>query len=928
MIVPAVTSEPPRSRDSPVSRVNAGFALRLALREWRNGFRRIGLYMLSIAVGVGGLVSIQSFREEVVDSIFDHARESVGADVRLTPAGGRLGPRVAGLLDSLAAEGTEVGFVSMATGMLSTPDASLGSLGQVVAVSGGYPFYGEVTSDPADAWTGEIGPDQVFLSTAVAAELNARPGDPLRVGSLTLEVAGIVSGIPGATRGGQFLSAIFGASVYVAPSTLERSRLLGTGTLATHEAFLVMPDRSARREFREDRESFWMEERVDVSFAEEEADQLAEAASIATRFFGVVGVAALLLGGIGVASAIHIYILEKRTSVAVLRCLGAGRWTAFLAYLIHAVGLGLGGALLGGVLGVGMQALFPIVVSGLVPVEFGVRISPAAWLTGIGIGIWVALVFALIPLLKIRKISPLEALRSGFGERGKRALDPLTILAWLIVLASALVLCVIEAPHWGVGLAFAGTLGVAIGALALAAWGITAATRKFFPKKMPYPVRQGVSNLFRPHNQTLALTIALGSGAFVIALVVVMGGSLGRAMAGLTEESGISPTVLFYNVDTDARETIEELARAEMAANDGNGVDEEGTSDGSAGIDGNLLIISMSDLEIVEINGRLYEDIVAERPTDAQADTDLANDSFTRGFQRRWTVTTRNDLEDDEVILEGEWWNAMTDRMPGQGTDDSPLRLSITEWIASELELAVGDTAVWETEGTFVATVISSVRSGTPPNIPPTTQADPTFNGVFLDALRGGSIPLVLEPGSSAAIPFRYMAGAIFDDAEANSRVQRATLAAHPEVAAFDFHRLVTLLVTVLERVRQGISLLALFAILVGLVVMVGVLATSRAQRFREGALLRTLGASRRQVLTVLLTEFVSIGTLATFCGLLLGALLAIPLIVVGTDVAQQPQVLELLGLWIGLMAATAIVGLISSRGLLSKPPLATLRGE
>lgn len=911
-----------------MNQLGIAFALRLAGREARNGLRRIGLYMFSIAIGVGALVSIQSFREEVTDSIFRHSREMVGADVRLNTANGPFGPGVNAVLDSLRAGGVDVARVSMATGMLSGADADLARLGQVVSIDGGYPYYGEVTSDPEGAWTGEIEPGEVFVSTEVAAEIGVRRGSTLQVGPLSLEVAGVVSGIPGPTPGSLFIEAFFGPEVYVAPETLSGSGLLREGTLATHEAFIRLPDPADRREFRESREELWDSEVVFVAFADEEADDLAEAASVATRFFGIIGVAALLLGGIGVASAIHIYILEKRTSVAVLRCLGAGRWTSFLAYLAQAAGLGLGGALLGGVVGTAMQVIFPLVISGLLPVEVGVRLSPAAWLAGMGVGVWVALVFALIPLLKVRRIPPLAALRSDFGSERPRS-DPATIAAYLAVAASALILCILEAPHWRVGLAFAAALAVAVGALSLTAWAVTAITRRYFPKRMPYPVRQGVSNLFRPRNQTLALTIALGSGAFVIGLVVVMGGSLNRAISSLAAQSGQSPTVVFYNVDGEDRDGVVAVVEREMAGVERDEADadaggrgaaaDEAASQGGPGEASRAEILSavgadragqlvaswsVTSMSIVEINWVLYEDLLADSASEERRPTEAS-----------YGTTVRAALQEWEEVVEGEWWSDASARPPGLGTDDAPLLASLALSSARRAGVELGDTVVWETGGVFVTTVISSLRE---------TEGMP----MTLEDIFGVNASVVLEPAAASVVPIRHIVTAVFDDPAKNARAQRAVRAAFPEVSVFDLYRVVRLTITVLERVQQGISILALFSILVGLVVMVGVLATSRAQRFREGALLRTLGASRRQVLTVLLTEFMTIGTLATFSGLALGAVIAIPLLMVGTDVAHTPQILELLGLWLGLMAATAAVGLLSSRGLLSRPPLVTLRSE
>lgn len=886
-----------------MKRPQLGFALRLAAREARHGLKRIGLYMCSIAIGIGALVAIQTFREGVVATVLDQSRRTMGADVRLTTASGPFGTGVAAVLDSLVATGASVARVSMATGMISA-DGQDARMAQVVAATGGYPFYGEPVGDP-DPWTGEVGDDEVFVSPGAAAAINVRSGDTLQVGPLRLVVRGVVEGIPGPTPGNLIIGAVFGPPVYVSPAALQRSGLLGAGTIATYEAFLVMEDEDERSAFREAREALWDEEGVSVGFADEEAEAMAEAVSVATRFLSFVGVAALLLGGLGVASAIHIYMIEKRSSVAVLRCLGAGRWTAFGAYLIQAAGLGLGGALLGGLFGTLMQAAFPLLVSGLLPVEISPRFSGAAWLAGLGIGVWIAVTFALIPLLKIRRVSPLETLRSDYEPPADKEPDGAVQTAYLVVILSALALCIIEAPHYALGFAFAAALAVAVGCLALSAWGTVSLTRRFLPGRLPYAVRQGVSNLFRPRNQTLSLTIALGSGAFVIGMVVVMSGSLNRAMNAVTEGSGMSPTVVFFNVDGEARDGILEIVSAELENEPGA---ENSPEDGESTVDANRTIESWSltSGSVVEINWRLVEDLVADSSSGIDSSAARA----------RYGATVRPHLQEWETVTEGEWWDDSEDGDPGLGTDASPLLASVAEGPARSLGIVVGDTVVWEMEGRFVTTVVANLREVNRSEAPPLGEALGQRNAV------------VLKPSASAVLPISYVVGAVFDDPSANARVQTAVRRSHPEVSAYDLYRIVELGVAFLGRLKQGITLLAVFSILVGLVVLVGVIATSRVQRFREGALLRTLGADRRNILTVLLSEFLTVGTMATFAGLLLGAVLAIPFVVVGVDIAHAPQALELAGIWIGLMGATAAVGLLSSRGLLSKPPLATLRGE
>jgi putative ABC transport system permease protein len=164
------------------------------------------------------------------------------------------------------------------------------------------------------------------------------------------------------------------------------------------------------------------------------------------------------------------------------------------------------------------------------------------------------------------------------------------------------------------------------------------------------------------------------------------------------------------------------------------------------------------------------------------------------------------------------------------------------------------------------------------------------------------------------------------EDAEGRAALQRALVGSFPNVSALDFSRVQEAIDTVLARVRQAVGFLGAFTALAGVIVLIGALATSRAQRLREGALLKTLGARRRQVLTVLLSEYVALGTVATASGLLLailGSAIVVPWVF---ELDYAPRTGALAAIWVAVVSLTVVVGLVSSRDLLRRPPLPVLR--
>jgi putative ABC transport system permease protein len=844
----------------------------MALRESRHSFRRVGVYMVSITLGVGALVAIHSFRDDVSRSVQEEADVLMGANARL--ASGRVYPdSVARLLDSLRAEGVETSRVTTASSMVLAPSSNTVRLLQVRAVEGGYPFYGTVTTRPEGRWTGSLSPDEILVDPAVLTQLDVVVGDTLVVGRARLAISATVEDLPTSLG---FQTAI-GPRVYISQEALTRAELLGFGSLAEYETYLRMPDREARETFRTRYEEVLEATKVRFFLAEEQAQSLSNGIRFLGRFLALVGLAALLLGGIGVASAIHVFARDKRTEVAVLRCIGVGQWTAFIAYLIQASALGLLGAFGGVVVGVAVQQVLPFVLGDVLPVDVTTRFSFTSAAAGLGIGVWVAFIFAIIPLLQIRNVPPLQAIRQDF-EPERNRLDPFTLAAYGFLAASVVALCVLEAPEPALGLGFAGALTVVVGLLTGVGWVMMRATRRFFPRRASYPVRQGVSNLFRPQNQTIAVTLALGFGAFVIGTVVEVEGNLRKDLT--LSFGGGQPNLLFFDIQKDQIEGVVNLL----------------PEDARAGAD----VAPLVSARIVGINGQtndgLRADSVREDRPDAWA------------LRRQYRNTYRERLGRAEELISGRWWDGTPGSEDGTRVDAGDFtRVSLESDVAEGLKVGLGDTIQWEVSGVPISTVVTSIRTVD------WGRMEPNFYAIF-------------EPGGLEDAPQTAIMVARLPNPEVRASVQRDLVTAFPNVSALDFSRVQEAIDSVLSKVRQAVAFLGFFSAIAGMVVLVGALASSRAQRLREGALLKTLGASKRQVLTVLFSEYLALGTLATTSGLLLAAVSAAILMPLVFEIDYSPRFVALSGIWLAVTGLTVVVGLLGSRNLLGRPPLAVLR--
>ncbi len=855
------------------------FSLKLAWREGRSSARQIGVYMLSITLGVGALVAIHSFRDDVTRSVEEEARSILGADLRFSRSSAH-SDSVRAVVDSLVGLGAEVAEVTDLVSMVFANRSQATRLLQIRAVEPGFPFYGTVTTNPAGEWE-RLGHDGTALvDEAVLIQLDLEIGDTVSVGSSRFTIAGTVAGLP--TDLG--FQAAVGPRIYFPRSELEATGLLTFGSLARYHIFLRLPVDVDGEEVDDAYRPLFRAQSVQATTAAEQAENLTEGTEILGRFLGLIGLAALLLGGIGVASAIHVYVKDKITSVAVLRCLGARQRTVFVAYLVQAAILGAAGAVLGVVFGLAVQRVLPGLASEVLPVTISSTVNLGAVATGLALGMWVAVIFALIPLLAVRDVAPLQALRRGFEpERSRLRWDRLA--AYAALLGSIVLLSVLEAPEPEMGFGFAASLAATLLLLWLAAWGLMALTRRYFPRRSSYPVRQGVANLFRPRNQTVAVTLALGFGAFLIGTVTLLQSHLRNQLA--FDQGGEQPNMLLFDLQPDQRDDVLQLV-------------EEASGD-------EPLVVPLVTARIAAINDVPTADLMAD----------------TSGVRRaRWALrrtyrnTYRAELTDSETLTAGDWWDdesgaAGEDVVATEtGSEAEPLaRISVEDDVAGSLGVGIGDRITWDIQGREVRTLITSRRTVD------WSRFEPNFYVVF-------------EPGALDGAPQTLLAFARVADTERRAVLQRDIVRAFPNVSVLDIALVQQTLDTILGKVNAAIRFLALFAAIGGTLVLIGALATSRFQRMRESALLKTLGARRRQILHILFTEYLALGILAGLAGLLLGTAGTWGLVHFVFDGSFRPSVAPVLALWAGVASLTVVVGLAGSRSVLRRTPLAALRDE
>lgn len=832
----------------------------LAWRDSRGMRRRLVLYVSAMAMGVAALVAIRSFGENLRTAVEEQSVEVFGGDLQAR-RGSNFGRHDDALLDSIATANQativrEVSFPSMA--LFPASDAT--RFVQVRAMEGPYPLYGRVEADPLDAVEAFHESGGALAEAALLLQMNAEVGDSVRVGTRTYAIVGRVDRVPGQTDVGSLV----GPQLWLPRADLD-STLTGFGSRTRATAYFRFPDPDEQEKAAVALDDAGFR----VESANEEQAEWTDASGDLSRFLSLVGVVALLLGGLGVASAMGVYAREKAETVATLRCLGLSSWRVLVVYAIQAVALGAVGASLGVGLGIGVQRLLPAVLAPFLPVQVSNALVPAALAEGFGVGIVTAVLFALLPLAAVRRVPPLRALRADAEASG---LDPLRLGLGVVLVGAAYGFVLLQTRDWRIALGFLGGLAMSFTLLAGLAVVVRRIARGVVRPSWPYPWRQGVANLYAPGNQTLVLLLALGLGVF---LVLTLGLTQRAILDGLTlpREDEQRPDVVLFDVQPDQADSVRAI------------VSRQGLQ-----IVGEVPLVSM---RIVALDG-------------IRADSLL--DDTTEAGPERWAVareyrsTYRSALTDTEELTAGTFVGSAS-------PEEAVIPVSMDQDVATDLGVKLGGRITWDVSGVEIESEVTSLREID------WARPQPNFFAVFPEG------PLDAAPQTIVILTRA-------ESVEASARLQTAVVSAFPNVSAVDVRQVLALVERVLGQIAFALRFLSFFAVATGLVVLGAAVRVALARRTREAVLLRTLGASREQVRRIVIAEYAGLGLIAAVVGGGLATAAAWALAALAFEVPFRPDILWLLATAVLVPALVVVVGVMGSRAALARPPLDVLRAE
>jgi len=641
----------------------------MAWRDARHNFSRLLLFTASLVTGIAAVVALDSFNHTLQNDIDRNAKELIGADL-VVNGDKKFEGKIAAAFDSTKLE--QANEADMASMVLFLNNGQ-SRLIRLVALSGPFPFYGQIKTKPEGIYEKIKDGHFAMMDETLASQFEVSSGDSIRLGRSTFEVAGVVSEIPG----GGGIMASFTPSIYISMKALDSTKLVQYGSRVNYKRFFKIPNDAQTEAVIKQLDPVIKRAGYSYETVERRKEGLGQGFLSIYRFFSLLAFVALVLGCIGVASSVHIYAREKREEVAVLRCVGSSGWQAFNIYFIQIFVLGILGSIVGAAIGVGIQQVLPFFLKGFIPFEVGFSLSWSSLLMGLVIGALVSVLFSILPLISVRFVPPLTVLRSGPETVGRFSKTRLVTLIFIALFPMAFAAYQTKSLLTGVFF-FAGLL-LALACLTLVAMGLLYAVRKFFPSRAGFTVRHSLSSLFRPNNQTRVLMVTIGLGAFIISILNVVEESM-LGQVEFTGQENQSNTILF------------DIQPSQK--------------------DGVLKLMTDNKLKVNQvvpiITCRLHE--LKGKPTDL-LQTDTTDKIPNWALTREYRVTYRDSLTHSEELLKGELQHKKN------GKDS--IWVTISEGMEESLDVSINDSLVFDVQGVLMKVRIAGIRKVDWPKDPP-----------------------------------------------------------------------------------------------------------------------------------------------------------------------------------------------------------------
>ncbi len=830
--------------------------------------------ILAVAVGVGSLTGVRGFSRSFRRILLRDARTLMAGDLSARVFG-RPTAEQQGVFDRLAQRGVRRTWITETVTMASSEHAPDPLLISVKAVDpSAYPFYGEVKLAPQRPFRQALDAHSVVVSDDLLLRLNVKTGDTLRIGGQDFQIAGVVTSEPDRMTG----TLNVGPRVMITREGLDRTGLIEVGSRASERFLFQLPAsgpsvaevrRILKRAFPE----------ATLADYRETHPIITRGLDRATTFLSLIGLIALVIGALGVASAMHGHLQQRLDSIAVMKCVGARSRQVIRIYTAQTLLLGLGGGLLGVILGTGVSGVFPSLLARYFTIDAALSLDVWPAVQGIAIACLITLLFTLPPLLGIRAIRPAVIFRRDMepeaAARRRRWFSRESRPPWLaggaILLGTGIVAATLTDGGLRLavktGVYFTGALTVGVAALALSAWLLLKGVRWFqrrAPAAVPGAVRHGIANLYRPGNQVQTAVVALGVGVMFTLTVFLIQSALVRQIRGSAPPG--MPNVFLLDIPGGQRQAVTALMRSQPGVQ-----------------------------EAPDVTGAVAAKIVA---VDGVPIDRMPLRDWGRRFLRTRSVTALAEKPSEMEVLSGSWWK------PG----DRAAQTCVTDETAHILNLRPGSVIDWNIWNRSLRTRVACLER--------------------TESLRmSARFEFIFNPGQLDGLPAVYYGSARVQP-RAVAALQRVMYQRFPTVTVINVADVMQIVEEVVDRISVVIRFISAFTILAGAVMVASSVAGTRFRRIREVVILKTLGATRRRIAGIFSVEFLVLGAVAGIMGSLLASGFAALVLKFLMEIEFQfdPLANSAAIALAALIAAAA--GWIASFPILGRKPLEILRDE
>jgi putative ABC transport system permease protein len=838
------------------------FIFNLTFREIRSSWRRLLFFFLCIALGVGSVVALRSLIQNLTRAVGTDARALMTADIELSSTNDFAPTDIAKIESVISTSGIiEARNEAITTASMARPADPANESIRFVELKGvepPFPLVGNFALDNGRPFDFTLLQNNgAVVAKILLEDLKVKTGDRIKIGEGEFEIRGAFEKEPGGSSGFRL-----GARVFIEKRAFDDAGITRNSGRVRRRILYLTSDNPTT--LVSQLRGALKGTTIQVQSYRETQENLGEQFTRTENYLALTGLLILVLGGVGVWNVARAFVEQKRKTVAVLKCLGAGGTRIITVYLLQILVLGFVGSLFGVVLSQ-LALLFVRSRFALdLPENMSYTVGFSTAAQGVLLGVLISVLFSALPLLQIRNIKPRLLLRDENNVSLR-----LDFTKWLfggLSLLGLLALSVWQAGSFIVGAFFLGGLAATSAVLYLAALVLTLLLRRL-RSFGGFSISQAINSLYRPGNQTRIILLAVGLGAFVVLTVQSLQSNLVREF-DFTRNQRL-PSLFFIDIQKSQIENLVQMIDARI------GEKAESTPTVRA--------------RIAFVNGQPFD--FQQREVRQQQGQ----------IGREFAVTYRAKLDENETVIDGDWWN--------ENASDVP-EVSVEEDMAERLKLGVDDSITFDISGRKLTARVASIRH------------------LDLRNTRTAFV-FVFRPGALESAPQSFAATVLSRvSATDRQRLQRDILAAYPNIQIFDVADIVSTVQKLVSNFVLAISFVGSFVILSGILILIGSIALTKSQRIYENAVLKTLGAQRNTLAAILFAEYGILGLLSGLIGAGFAVILswAVSRFIMDIEWEFDP-ILTITGIAITTLVVM-LVGAAVSFDVLFRKPLQTLRSQ